>query len=273
MEQLQIEIKKIQNSNLEIRVIELHTLIGVLDENSGIEFEKKIQDCLKEQANFYIINLDPIKLVTRSGMVSIVRIIDYAEEKNVELTFLKPSKNLIHFFEMIGRSYCLSTHQTEEDAVQKYVFSKDPRIKGTKKTKTLPSLSPKIETPKSISTLQKSILLIDDDQDILDLLSLTLKKEGYRISTACDGLEAILNLGKETFDLLVCDVDMPNLNGFQLIGFCQQKGIKTPVIFLTAKTQEEEELKGFKLGAVDYIKKPYQKQIMLMRIKKALGQS
>ncbi|NUM35650.1 MAG: response regulator [Candidatus Brocadiae bacterium] len=271
MEQLNIEVKKIQNSNLEIRIIHLHTLIGVLDEHSGVEFEKKIQDCLKEQAHFYIINLDPIKLVTRSGMVSIVRVIDYAEEKNVELTFLKPSKNLVHFFEMIGRSYCLSTHETEEDAVQKYVLSKDPRLKSTRKSKTVNVLPQRIETAKAISQNAKSILLIDDDKDILDLLSLTLKKEGYQISTACDGLEAILNLGKENFDLLICDVDMPNLNGFQLIEFCKHKGIKTPVIFLTAKTEEQEELKGFQLGAVDYIKKPYQKQIMLMRIKKVLG--
>ncbi len=269
MEQLQIEVKKIQNSNLEIRVIQLHTLIGVLDENSGLEFEKKIQECVREKAHFYVINLDPIKLVTRSGMVSIVRIIDYAEEQNVELTFLKPSKNLVHFFEMIGKSYCLSPHSTEEDAVQKFILKKDPMIKKTIKSTTLPPITPNKEATLSAAG-QKKILLIDDDQDILSLLSLTLKKEGYKVSTASDGLEAILILGKESFDLLICDVDMPNLNGFQFIEFCKQKGITTPVIFLTAKTQEEEELKGFKLGAVDYIKKPYQKQIILMRIKSAL---
>ena len=80
-----------------------------------------------------------------------------------------------------------------------------------------------------------------------------------------------MHLGKKQFDLIVSDVDMPNLDGFKLLEMASQKGITAPIIFVTARTEETDEVKGFELGAVDYIKKPIKKEILLMRVKKALG--
>ena len=63
---------------------------------------------------------------------------------------------------------------------------------------------------------------------------------------------------------------MPNLDGFKLLEMMGQKGIKAPVIFMTSRTDPEDELRGFKLGAMDYIKKPIQKEILLLRVERAL---
>lgn len=76
-------------------------------------------------------------------------------------------------------------------------------------------------------------------------------------------------MGKTNFDLIISDVDMPNLDGFKLLEMKNQKGIETPVVFLTAKTDEQDEMTGLKMGAIDYIRKPFSKEILLMRIKQA----
>jgi DNA-binding response OmpR family regulator len=78
-----------------------------------------------------------------------------------------------------------------------------------------------------------------------------------------------LHLGSKDFDLILSDITMPNLDGIKLLEMNKQKGITTPVIFLTAQTEAETEQKCLELGAVDYIKKPIQKDILLMRIKRA----
>lgn len=115
-----------------------------------------------------------------------------------------------------------------------------------------------------------SILVAEDDKDTQKLIARLLENQGYYVTVAGDGIEALLFLGKSEFNLILSDIDMPNLDGLRLLEMKNQKGIETPVIFLTARTGEESELHGFSLGAVDYIKKPIQKDVLLMRIKKAL---
>ncbi|MDO9529434.1 MAG: ATPase, T2SS/T4P/T4SS family [Syntrophales bacterium] len=115
-----------------------------------------------------------------------------------------------------------------------------------------------------------SLLVVEDDEDNKKLIERFLENQGYRIITAEDGVDALLHLGKEQFDLILSDVDMPNLDGFKLLEMVSQKGIKTPVIFLTSRTSPEDEEKGFKLGAMDYIRKPIQKEILLLRVKRIL---
>ncbi len=85
-----------------------------------------------------------------------------------------------------------------------------------------------------------------------------------------DGIEALLCLGKEEFDLILSDINMPNLDGFKLLEMMGQKGIKAPVIFMTSKTNPEDEAMGFKLGAMDYIKKPMQKEMLRLRVERVL---
>lgn len=115
------------------------------------------------------------------------------------------------------------------------------------------------------------ILIVEDDNVTQKLIERLLVNRGYRVTIAGDGIEALLYLGKEAFDLIISDVQMPNLDGFKLLEMMGQKGIETSVIFMTSRISPEDEVMGFKLGATDYIKKPIQKEILLLRVEKALG--
>ena len=97
-----------------------------------------------------------------------------------------------------------------------------------------------------------------------------LEKQGYRIATAEDGADALLYLGAEEFDLIISDVNMPNLSGFQLAEIREKKGLKTPIIFLTARDSDQDEARGLKLGAADYITKPVRKDTLIMRVGRVL---
>jgi len=77
-------------------------------------------------------------------------------------------------------------------------------------------------------------------------------------------------MGNGYYDLIVSDINMPNMDGYKLLKMKNEKGIHTPVIFLTSRSDSIDEAKGFELGAVDYIKKPFKKEILLLRINKAL---
>ncbi len=77
-------------------------------------------------------------------------------------------------------------------------------------------------------------------------------------------------MGEAQYDLILSDINTPNLDGFKLLEMKNQKGIETPVIFLTARGRAEDEKRGLELGAVDYIKKPIQKEALLLRIKNVI---
>jgi CheY-like chemotaxis protein len=124
-------------------------------------------------------------------------------------------------------------------------------------------------SPKAAGNTKVSLLILDDDQDTQTLLKRILEKAGYETTVAGDGIEALLYLGKKDFDLILSDVNMPNLDGIKLLELNNQKGIAVPVIFLTAQSGEDCEQKCLELGAVDFIKKPFQKDILLMRVERA----
>jgi type II secretory ATPase GspE/PulE/Tfp pilus assembly ATPase PilB-like protein len=114
------------------------------------------------------------------------------------------------------------------------------------------------------------ILIVEDDSLTQKLIAKLLESRGYRVTIAGDGIEALLCLGKEEFDLILSDINMPNLDGFKLLEMMGQKGIKAPVIFMTSRIDPKDEAMGFKLGAMDYIKKPIQKEILLLRVERIL---
>ena len=116
-----------------------------------------------------------------------------------------------------------------------------------------------------------TILVIEDEEGTRAMIELLLKKSGYRTIAVADGIEALLAMGKQTFDLVLSDINMPNLDGLKLLEMSNQKGLKTPVIFLTGDDSKEQEQKCLELGAIDYITKPIKKEVMLLRIKRAIG--
>ena len=99
------------------------------------------------------------------------------------------------------------------------------------------------------------ILAVDDERPITELLRLSLSRAGYTCVCAYDGLEAANLIEKETFDLILLDIMLPGINGFELMEYIRTTGI--PVIFLTAKNAVSDRVKGLRMGAEDYIIKPF----------------
>jgi len=117
----------------------------------------------------------------------------------------------------------------------------------------------------------KTVLVVEDDLDSRNLVSRFLTNAGYMVTLAEDGAVALLDIGRKDFDLIISDVNMPNLDGFSLMGIIKQKGIKTPVIFLTSLSDSGNEIKGLEKGASDYLTKPLKKELLLLRVKKLLS--
>ncbi len=113
---------------------------------------------------------------------------------------------------------------------------------------------------------EETILIVDDNREIVYSLSELLKYEGYRVVKAYDGMEALEALEREKIDLILLDVMMPRLNGLSALMKLREKS-KIPVIILSAKTEESDKVSGLILGADDYVEKPYQPAELTARVK------
>ena len=113
------------------------------------------------------------------------------------------------------------------------------------------------------------IALVDDDQNILASVSMTLKAEGYAVSTYTDGASGLEGLTTDTPDLAILDIKMPRMDGMELLRRLRQKS-DLPVIFLTSKDDEIDELFGLKMGADDFITKPFSQRLLVERVKAIL---
>jgi two-component system response regulator ChvI len=117
--------------------------------------------------------------------------------------------------------------------------------------------------------LAQTIALVDDDRNILTSVSMTLEQEGYSVRTFTDGESALQGLTAKPVDLAILDIKMPRMDGMELL---QRLRARTtmPVIFLTSKDEEVDELMGLRLGADDYITKPFSQRLLLERIRALL---
>ena len=115
--------------------------------------------------------------------------------------------------------------------------------------------------------IKHNILIVDDEKDIIDLLSYNLKKNDFNVISANNGKEALLKLNN-SIDLIILDIMMPEMDGYET---CKSIKSKTefkniPIFFLTAKGTSDDEFKGLKIGAEDYIKKPISIKNLILRI-------
>lgn len=115
----------------------------------------------------------------------------------------------------------------------------------------------------------ETILIVDDNEEIVDSLGKLLRLEGYKILTARDGREALDIFEKHKTDLILLDVMMPKLNGLSTLMKIRERS-KTPVIILSARTEESDKVSGLLLGADDYISKPYKAAELIARVKAQL---
>ncbi len=120
--------------------------------------------------------------------------------------------------------------------------------------------------------MKQSILIVDDDLDLINLLRTKLEKDGFDISTALDGEEGLSRAQKKPPDLIVLDVKMPGRSGLDVCKNLKEAGNTkiVPVIMLTSKNEEMDRILGLELGADDYLSKPFSYRELLLRIKSIL---
>jgi DNA-binding response OmpR family regulator len=114
------------------------------------------------------------------------------------------------------------------------------------------------------------VLVVDDEPDIRALVELHLTNAGYQVIMAADGIEALMQLGSRNVDIVLSDVNMPNLDGVKLMEMIGQKGVAVPAVFLTASDDEALEQQLLEMGAADYLRKPVRKEVLLMRLRNAI---
>lgn len=121
-----------------------------------------------------------------------------------------------------------------------------------------------------MSNTEKRILLVEDDQNFGDVLRSYLEMHEYEVDLAVDGEEGLMKYNKGSYALCILDVMMPKKDGFTLAKEIREKDKEIPLIFLTAKSLKEDVLEGFKIGADDYITKPFNSEELLLRVQAIL---
>ena len=116
------------------------------------------------------------------------------------------------------------------------------------------------------------ILVVDDEEDLREILRFNLEAEGFEVETAASAEEALstIHLSPLTFHLILLDVMMDRMSGFEMLEEMRRRGDQTPVIFLTARDTHDDQLQGFGIGANDYITKPFSFDTVLARVKAVL---
>ena len=117
------------------------------------------------------------------------------------------------------------------------------------------------------------VLLVEDEQTLAMIIKDTLEGQGFRIRLAKDGEEGLQCFFHEKPDVLVADVMMPRMDGFEMVRRIRRSDAVTPVLFLTARSAVNDVVEGFELGANDYLKKPFGMQELIVRIKALLGRA
>jgi len=118
-----------------------------------------------------------------------------------------------------------------------------------------------------METVNKKILLVEDDPNFGTVLKDYLTMNDYSVTHAKNGMEGFEKFKKDDYDLCILDVMMPYKDGFTLAKEIREKNQEVPIIFLTAKAMKEDVIKGYKVGADDYLNKPFDSEVLLMKIK------
>jgi two-component system OmpR family response regulator len=114
-------------------------------------------------------------------------------------------------------------------------------------------------------TTSNKVLIVEDDRNLLDTLKYNLRKEGYEVVTAVDGAEALYVARREKPDLVILDIMLPKISGFEVCRILRKEMI-VPILMLTAKTEETDKIVGLEIGADDYMTKPFSMRELLARV-------
>ncbi|MER7503302.1 response regulator transcription factor [Nonomuraea pusilla] len=114
--------------------------------------------------------------------------------------------------------------------------------------------------------MEARLLIVEDDPNILELLAASLRFAGFDVTTAKSGLDAVAAVQRHRPDLVVLDVMLPDLDGFEIVQRLRGGGVHTPVVFLTARDETEDKIRGLTLGGDDYVTKPFSLEEVIARI-------
>ena len=117
---------------------------------------------------------------------------------------------------------------------------------------------------------EQRLLVVDDEHSIVDAVSTALRYEGFTVETAMSGRSALAAVQEREFDLIVLDVMLPDVDGFEVASRLRADGIETPILFLTARTGLDDKAAGFGVGADDYVTKPFSLAEIVMRVRAIL---
>ncbi len=120
---------------------------------------------------------------------------------------------------------------------------------------------------------ERRVLVVDDEYSIVDAVATALRYEGFAVTTAMSGRSALTTVQEEAFDLILLDVMLPDVDGFEVARRVRADGIDTPILFLTARTALEDKAAGFGAGADDYVTKPFSLAEVVMRVHAILRRS
>lgn len=121
--------------------------------------------------------------------------------------------------------------------------------------------------------LKQSILLVEDEENLHHALKLNLALEGYEVSSSFDGLDALKKIQSAHFDLIILDIMLPSVDGFAITERIRLSNNKTPILILSAKNTSANRVQGLKLGADDYLTKPFNLEELLLRVAKLIEKS
>ncbi len=125
----------------------------------------------------------------------------------------------------------------------------------------------------SVTNGPKKILVVDDDLTTVKIISHFLQNEHYRVSISLSGTEGLKKAFLESPDLILLDIMMPDLNGFQFLSIFRKDkdNARIPVVILSSLSEEADVLKGLEIGAADYVTKPFSPQVLIAKIKKNIN--
>jgi two-component system OmpR family response regulator len=129
------------------------------------------------------------------------------------------------------------------------------------------------ETRQDGAQARPKLLVVEDDPNIVELLSASLRFAGFDVSAATNGVEAVSAARASRPDLVVLDVMLPDLDGFEVIRRMREGGVRTPVVFLTARDSTDDKIRGLTLGGDDYVTKPFSLEELTARIRAVLRRS
>lgn len=121
-----------------------------------------------------------------------------------------------------------------------------------------------------LSLQGSKVLIVEDEESLAVGLEFNLSEEGYQVSLARDGKEALKLVDKKNFDLVILDIMLPYYDGFEVARKIREKSLQIPILFLTARTAADDRIKGLEIGADDYITKPFHLKELLLRVKHTL---